>query len=163
MARSGRPPLPTGIKALQGTLRPSRERERAPLVLPAGVPECPEHLDGHARDAWTLLAGQLAEVGVLSRIDGAALECLCTLWARAREADELIETEGMIIQTPFGPKKHPALIISDKSWAQFRQYAIEFGITPVARMRMRGAGKEPTDTAAADIFGIKGVVEGGKK
>ena len=161
MARTGRPPKPDALKRLQGTFRANRKRDH--VEAPPGAPACPDHFRGFAREAWDVLCAQLLEVGILAKLDGAALEGLCTLWARGREADRHIAKYGQIVETPFGPKKNPSVGISEKAWAEFRKFCGEFGITPSARMKIKSPSAVKADPVAAEFFGIKGVVEGGKQ
>ena len=87
MSRRGAKPKPTKLKALSGTLRSDRLNPHEPETRPA-VPRCPEHLGPEAKREWRRLAPQLARMGLLCKIDRAALALFCQAWARWIDAEE---------------------------------------------------------------------------
>jgi P27 family predicted phage terminase small subunit len=154
MGRRGPAPTPTGILQMRGTFRKDRhgDPETEPQPKPvARVPKAPAHLDDIARRAWKTLAKQLHELGLLSAGDLLALEAACTAYSRALQADELLAEEGLTQRGLQGYTAHPAVAISRYSWATYRQFAQEFGLTPSARTRVRtkekpaGSGSAPAD------------------
>ena len=97
----------------------------------------PEHLPETVRAAWIELTGQLSG---LEEMDSAAFEALSTALARARSADARIAKEGEYLTHPNGHVyAHPALRISQRSWADFRQWAARFQLTPKDRGEKRQA------------------------
>lgn len=111
---------------------------------------------------WEMLAPQLEELGLLTQVDGGALESACVNYARAVDADAIVKKKGLVIKTPFGPKTNPAISISLKSWNAFRMFATEFGLTPASRSRLNAPAKPVVDDVEREIFGRLAVVQGGK-
>ena len=93
MARRGRPPKPTHLRALQGNPgnRPLNKNEPKPTK---GTPRCPAWMSPGAKKAWKHIVPDLQRIGVLTVIDGAALAGLCHAYARWREAEEFLEAHG---------------------------------------------------------------------
>ena len=85
------------------------------------------------------------------RPDAMMLEGACTNFARAVEADRILDADGLIVEdmaiTEDGAtvvlkrKKHPAVEISSRAWSLVRAFCSEFGLSPVARTRL-AIGKE---------------------
>jgi len=68
-------------------------------------------------------------------------------YARAVEAEAIIEREGAIISEPIyyngkpvagvtRLRKHPAVTVAARSWLLLKAFAVEFGLTPAARTRV---------------------------
>ena len=89
---------PTAIKALDGTLKPSRVNPNEP-TSPAleKVPRCPGHLKGEARRAWRSVGQKLTDMGVLTEVDLHALEAYCVVFARWREAETHLEGDDALM------------------------------------------------------------------
>jgi P27 family predicted phage terminase small subunit len=97
----------------------------------------PEHLPESARGAWAELSAQLSGI---EDMDSAAFEALATALARARSADARIAQDGEYLTHSNGHVyAHPALRISQRSWADFRQWAARFQLTPKDRGEKRHA------------------------
>lgn len=97
----------------------------------------PEHLPEQTRAAWIQLSRQLSGI---EDMDSAAFEALATALARARSADARIAADGEYLTHPNGHVyAHPALRISQRSWADFRQWAARFQLTPKDRGEKRHA------------------------
>src|ERR1700686_1526746 len=76
MGVRGTPPTPTKIRILNGN--PSRRP--LPVNEPqftSGVPERPSGMSAGARKQWNELVGEMANAGILRRVDGGALAMLC--------------------------------------------------------------------------------------
>lgn len=152
----GRPRKPTEQKRREGTLRKDRSLENE-LTPPPGVPVAPKWLDKEARVEWDRVVPQLAALGVLTGLDGGALERYCVAhsnWIRAQRA---VQKEGTVIKTPFGPQKNPNVKIALDERAAARLLATELGLSPSSRSRVKAPEKPPAkDTAAEEtpIFGM---------
>ncbi len=80
------------------------------------------------------------------RPDGPMLEGACQQFARAVQADLIVDKEGPIftkmfvteegVAIPVDKKKHPAVEISNRSWLIVKAFCSEFGLTPVSRTRL---------------------------
>ena len=73
--RSGRPRKPTALKVIQGTFRKDQENLNQP-VAPLGIPQPRKGMSKRTRQEYRRLARELDKLGVLSEVDGIALE-LC--------------------------------------------------------------------------------------
>lgn len=112
----------------------------------SGLPACPRHLKGRARYAWGFWSEELAVMKLDKRPDGPMLEGACQQYARAVQADLIVEREGLICTenyiddeghvVPLRVKKHPAVEISNRSWLIVKAFCCEFGMTPVSRTRL---------------------------
>ena len=125
---AGRKPTPTAMKLLAGNpgKRPLNRREPKPTL---GVPPCPKWLSLEARKEWRWVVKELAQAGVLARIDRTMLAVYCHLVAEFVQAAAKGES-----------------VIPSKV-AQIRALASEFGLTPSSRARLstlpQDEGKDP--------------------
>lgn len=147
---AGRRPTPTIVKIRNGNPghRPLPKNEPKP---PEGIPDPPEWLSEKARRAWDVIAPLLAEHGVLTTADGAALEGLCETHADWVDAAELVRTQGMAYETTTGAgeriiRANPAMAIKADADRRRRAWLVEFGLTPAARSKVTGAnGQKQAD------------------
>ena len=144
----GRKPTPTHLKLLQGTFRPDRAQSNEPQPA-AELPPAPDYLNAVASREWDRLAPQLYAAGLLTSFDLMALEALCKAYARWRKAEEQVDVEGEVIQSPRGPVRNPWVLIQSKAYEQMTKMLIEFGFTPSARSRVTAI---PTDGENDDGF-----------
>lgn len=82
MGARGPKPLPANVHALRGN--PSRlplDRLRDAVEPDVEIPDCPKHLLPEARKFWRRLTPELEKLGLISRIDQAALALACQEWA----------------------------------------------------------------------------------
>ena len=132
----GRPPLPTRLKLLRGTLEPKRINPDEPEPEPA-IPTCPSHLDSTARREWKRMAQQLYDLGILSEIDRAGLAAYCQAWSTWVKATKGLAKTGQLAMTPQGfPVQNPLLGIANRAQAEMRAWMTEFGMTPSSRSRV---------------------------
>jgi P27 family predicted phage terminase small subunit len=118
-----------------------------------GLPPCPRHLNGRSRSSWKFWSEELAGMGLDKRPDGPMLEGACRAYARAVEADLILDREGLIVTDTrvseagesITTKKHPAVEISNRSWLIVKAFCSEFGLSPVSRTRLAIA-KKPQDS-----------------
>ena len=119
-----------------------------------GLPDCPAHLKGRAREAWEFWVKELEEMDLDRRPDAQMLEGACVAYHRAVQADLMVAREGITCKSKVvvkgtdkagNPtrrvvvlkiKAHPAITISSSSWRQLRAFCSEFGLSPVSRTRL---------------------------
>jgi P27 family predicted phage terminase small subunit len=134
----GRKPKPTLYKELAGNPghRPLNDREPVP---PSELPECPEHLQGEARSEWFRIGGALKVMDLLTSADHALIEAYCVTYARWLDAEEMVKKYGIIVKSPNKgfPMTSPYLHVANSSMEQLRKLAVEFGLTPSSRSRIR--------------------------
>lgn len=133
---SGRRPKPTALKILEGNPghRPLNQHE--PQATP-GEPVMPKGMSKEAKREWKRVVPQLLDMGVLSVIDASALEAYCEAYAEFKQADKLIQTEGLVYTTAGGLKKrHPAVAIRADAQKRMKAFLCEFGMSPSSRTRL---------------------------
>jgi P27 family predicted phage terminase small subunit len=145
----GRKPKPTALKLLQGNpgKRPINRNEPQPR---AKAPGCPTWLPAEGKAEWRRVVPELDRIGMLTKVDRAALAAYCAAWALLVRATRDVEANGLIaeavdkeVETVDGVvhlivrrTKNPAVLIARDAAAQVRQFCAEFGLTPSARSRM---------------------------
>lgn len=147
-AMKGRKPTPTATLAARGSWR-ANLRSAEPMA-PAGIPECPDDLQGEARAEWFRLSAILSGMGVLTLAERGALVCYCRAWARMTKAAAKLEVEGEVISSPSGYQiQSPWLAIHNKALEQVVKLLAEFGLTPASRTRVKTvAPSSPTNNLA---------------
>lgn len=80
---SGPPKTPTHLRLVRGnpSKRPINNNEPKP---PKGVPPVPKHFDKQGKYWFKRMAEELDAIGVISQLDGRALNCL---WKRIPNTD----------------------------------------------------------------------------
>lgn len=140
----GRPPTPAHLKLITGN--PGNRPIDPGVVVPAdmGLPECPDHLDAIAQAEWARITPDLHALGLLTKIDRAALAMYCAAYGRWVYAEQQLTAlrdtpgGGLIKITPNGFEAlNYWLVISNKAQEQLKSALVEFGMTPVARARVK--------------------------
>jgi P27 family predicted phage terminase small subunit len=152
MSTPGRRPTPTALKVLRGnpSKRPVNEREPRP---PATTPRCPPHLSKEARREWRRTAKLLAEMGLLTSVDRAALALYCEAWARWVEAEQALQKYGVVMKSPNGfPVPSPYLGIATRAMEQVRHLLAEFGMSPASRSRVSAPSPADGDEDESEQF-----------
>lgn len=172
--RPGPMPTPSNVVKLRGnpgdlTKAELEEREAAEDAIPARPlrPQPPEHLSPYARECWDRLVPELEHLGLLTVLDGPALEFACDTYAVARYAlDEMrarksdgtpdrrtkrLEVTDRDLSHSGNTKRSPAFAAYMQASAQFRAWCIEFGLSPSARASLRpGAVGRPAGEVTED-------------
>ncbi|GMU22159.1 MAG: hypothetical protein AMXMBFR13_22470 [Phycisphaerae bacterium] len=143
----GRKPKPTALKLLTGERRPSRINYDEPRP-PASAPPMPSWLPDGAKPIWKQLVKQLATMGTLSSADEAVMTSYCVTYSRMQEAEgKVAETGGDIVRSVNGhPQINPWLTVQRKAQEQLKSLAIELGLTPCARTKIRVTATNKTNT-----------------
>jgi P27 family predicted phage terminase small subunit len=103
---------------------------------------------------------RLADMGVLTQIDRAALAAYCSAWARWCEAEGEIRKHGLLIKTPNNyPAQNPYLAIANRAQEIMLKVAVEFGMTPSSRTRIKVNGGSEEENQG----GIRGFIDGRPK
>lgn len=138
-------PKPTALRVIQGNpgKRPLNPDEPRPKL---GIPSCPKFLNRPAKTEWKRVTPMLAEIGLLSHIDRAALTAYCQAWGRWVEAEQMLAKVGTLVKSPNGyPMPHPLLSIANKAMRQMHSLLLEFGMSPSARSRIKAGTKAEAD------------------
>jgi P27 family predicted phage terminase small subunit len=147
MAR-GRKPTPTSLKVLRGN--PGKRRLPEGEIQPlAGHLAPPDYLSGTALAHWEQTAPLLHAYGLLTQLDTMAWGMASTTWGLFLEARAIVAQDGQVVATfREGEKKHPAATLL-RSWADlYLKLAIEFGMTPTARVALHVGRIEPDALAS---------------
>lgn len=141
MGQRGPKPLPANVHLLRGN--PSKlgaGQLRDGVSVKVEVPTCPAHLNDEARKEWRRVSKELEKIGLISKIDRAALALYCTAWGRYVEAENKLRElgdKGLIDETPNGFKVQGVwLNIANKAMDQCKSFMAEFGMSPSSRGRV---------------------------
>ena len=138
----GPPPKPKKLKELEGnpSKRPLNETEPEPDI---DIPDCPDFLQGPAREEWFRITPELKTCGLISRIDRAALTAYCQTWGMYVDACEKLEAlrmEGSDVYTSETANgniiQNPIIGVINKAALNCHKFLIEFGMTPASRSRI---------------------------
>jgi P27 family predicted phage terminase small subunit len=151
MGKRGPPPKDRRVEKQQGN--PGKRRARTRTQQAVAIPECPEWLSPSAREEWYRILTELQRGQLITLVDRAALTAYCQAWAELQWATETIEREGRITESeiytrsgePTGQtvlRTHPAVKMQRDAFARVKAYLGEFGLTPLARLRVQ-AQTEP--------------------
>jgi P27 family predicted phage terminase small subunit len=141
----GRKPLPSNVVRLRGNPGKRRLNDAEPRPA-AKIPACPACLGDNARREWKRLARELAELGLLTRLDRGLLAAYCQAHALWVEAVSSIERYGTMIKSPNGfAMQSPYVAVANKQVDIMVRIAAEFGMTPSSRTRIRVGERHPED------------------
>lgn len=153
---AGRKPKPIAVKKLEGN--PGKRKLNTKEPVPAkGMLDCPEWLLPEAKKEWERLADLMNQMGVLTEVDMVAFAAYCQSYARWKEAQEHIDSEGSTFETDKGYQQQtPWVGIANTNQKLMLQAASEFGLTPSSRSRIvagSAKGKELEDEMEALLGG----------
>lgn len=141
-----------GMKPLKG---PDGVKVRR-IVLAPKAPAIPAGLSAAAGAEWRRVTKELERAGVLADVDRGVLTAYVTAWAHMMEAEKLLRTDGVVIESKrgdTGPVKHPAWQIYREANRTMLAAAVQLYITPVSRLRIpvapgaAGVGDDGDDDA----------------
>ena len=135
MAIRGRKPKPAELRLIEGKRghRPIPKTPKPPKAKKAPPP--PAWLAKYAKEEWRRIVPELFGLGLLTKIDTAALEAYCQCYARWREAEELLTITVSVTEN--GYESPSAYInIATKYAKEMRAFLVEFGMTPSSRARI---------------------------
>lgn len=153
----GRKPKPTALKELEGNpgKRALNKKEPKPAV---DLPTCPNHLKGVARQEWLRITKELKGLGMISKLDRAALAVCCTAYADYVKACNKLTKEGeVIISDKGGLYQNPWVAIKKRSMDQIIKFYAEFGMTPSSRTRVQVNTPSEEEEMAGFLFGNRNV------
>ena len=141
MGERGPKPLPDNVHRLNGN--PSKKKFSVlsdGSRVPVEIPDCPSHLDAGAKREWKLIVPELERLGLIAKIDKAALAIYCVAYSRWESAEKELKklgVEALTLKTPSGYiQTSPLLQISNKAQEQIRSSLADFGMSPSARSRV---------------------------
>lgn len=146
---SGPPKTPTHLQLVRGnpSKRPINKNEPKP---PAGVPTTPKHFSKQEKYWFKRLGEELDCMGVITTLDGMALELLIGAYVEWRTHRDFLDTEGetYTTKTALGDtliKAHPRVAMMADAWKRLRGMMSEFGMTPASRSKVNSGGAGEVD------------------
>lgn len=137
MPRAARP---TALKLLSGEQK-SRVNTDEPQAEP-GVPECRSR-DPKVREVWAYTVEQLQQMNLLTVADRDMLLAYCMSVVVHEQAIQKLAEEGYWVQLLGHTNPHPAIKLQREASAQMKQLASEFGLSPLARARIKVSDSQP--------------------
>jgi P27 family predicted phage terminase small subunit len=148
----GPPPQPAHLKLIRGNPGKRPIRPEPEPQVPQELPEPPGFLSEDAKGEWRRLVGELVRLRLLTTVDTMLFACYCQSfsdWKAAVEAlGRMAEKDpvmrGLIIKDQGGDhRQNPLVRVVRNAANTMLKCATEFGLTPIARARIAGAGFEP--------------------
>lgn len=145
----GRKPKPAALKLVDGN---PGKRKILPEPEPTkGVPPPPDWIGSIALEEYNRIADELNAIGLLARVDQAALVLYAQLWQEYVTLQQHTLFRPVIEEPARGDEKRPR---TSRNWAmtelkntrnQLLKVAAEFGLTPAARARLAGQAANSDD------------------
>ena len=135
---------PDVIKIAQGTFQKCRAKKNPPKA--SGVPKCPFNVTSIAGRKWKEVTAALKRLGLIDSADGTHIEGLCRQYQLAKQADRMIDKDGLCIEGSMGTTiKNPACTVSDAAWGKVRSYCNDLGLNHLSRQRMESTATQTED------------------
>ena len=152
----GRKPKPTQLNQLQGNpgKRPLNKRE----PKPKNSVRKPRGMSQGAKKFWHDHAAELERIQILTGVDAPAFQLAAEHYAIAVQAARELHETGLTVEGKDGMKKSPlAQVFKDNALA-FKAFAVEFGMTPSSRTRLKMPEDAEQLTLADQLFQMVGEV-----
>ena len=147
----GRKPKPIEFHIINGN--PSRLKLPKNTKKYAGNTTPPGHLGRIGLNEWKRIIPELKRLGMLSKLDRAAIAAYCQTYERWVEAEKVIAEKGVLYKSPKGNiQTSPMLWVANKALEQMYKYLTEFGMTPASRTRMQLKESEPKKEPMSGIL-----------
>lgn len=154
MGERGPAPKPTRLKVLSGETRPSVINYAEPIPA-AGNLNPPADLRDDARAIWNSVLDALGATGVLTSADKHLLRLYSEAMARYLEAEAMLAKTGPLLKGRDGTfVKNPLHQIVRDNAESVKKYARELGLTPAARVGLRGDIDGQANSATAKLDAI---------
>lgn len=157
---AGRPndPIPLKILKGRGFDRDGNPVDQEGKPIPTApafrrvAPEKPDGLDEYGSALWDRVVDELARIGMIKELDGAALEVGCHTYSRWKKAvmyrreleiDPECKGHGLIAETSQGYGVAPWVRVESDAEKQFRAWCNEFGMTPAAEVKVARIENDP--------------------
>ncbi|WGM06852.1 phage terminase small subunit P27 family [Arsenophonus nasoniae] len=146
---SGPPKTPTHLRLIRGN--PSKRAINKNEPKPEkGVPPTPKHFNKQERYWFKVLCERLDAIGVITAIDGMALELLVGAYVEWRKHRDVIDKEGETYKTTSTDgnvmiRPHPQVAMMADAWKRICRMQAEFGMTPASRSKVNGKAANEID------------------
>jgi P27 family predicted phage terminase small subunit len=154
--RTGRPPLPTKVKLLRGTLRKHRTNPAEPMASP-GAPSVPPTLPEPARPAWRWLVRLLLSLRIATKADGPILLLAACRLTDYQDLSRDLTTNGRTYTTTTTTgstmlRQRPEVALRDAAWRDAMAALVQLGLTPSSRSRVSKADNPDTPESELEAF-----------
>lgn len=138
---------PTKIKKLQGTLKPSRERNNEMMPPEVEEVEVPTALaNDYAKSEWLKQTGILSSLNMLHETDTSILLAYCNEMGKYFECIDVIKEGGLTFFTPNGHiMPRPEASEGNKALANAIKISNMFGFNPAARTKIEMPSPKEVD------------------
>lgn len=154
--RSGRPRKPTKLKIIQGTDQPCRMNPDEPMPE-EGRPKVRGEMSQNTKAEYERLIEDIEKLGVLTEVDGLAIEICAQNLATYWDCIDILEKEGRtytVQNKETGYKsvnKRPEIAIADAAQKNATSLLVQFGLTAASRPRVSTNPKKPKESKWGDI------------
>lgn len=164
MGQRGPQPKPTVLKLIAGNPG-KRPLDLGGEVMPeVAVPDIPRHLNAEARKEWKRVTVELAQLGLISKLDRAALALYCQAWGQMVLLEESLNADVRLCVEKGGDISHAMSFTTAKGYQgqsvkvqlinslreQVNRYLAAFGLSPSSRGRVKAS----SNTGQASLPGI---------
>ncbi len=116
----------------------------------SGIPEPPRWLDSEALAEWKRVVPLLNAMGLLGKVDRAAISGYCVSYSRWVKAERILNRKGltMKVRTKAGgwyEMQRPEVTIAQKYLDRVKSFCSEYGMTASSRARLSIAGNDAPD------------------
>lgn len=150
-----RRPKPSAINRLNGNPghRPVNGFEPTPAP---GLPDPPKDLTADEKRIWRKVGATLEDLGVATQADSVELEGLAVWLSIFRACIAQARTEKPVVTINGSPATNPHLSLAFKVWDRIHRLAVEFGLSPASRSRLRVDPPQAEDAYLAYLRGEDG-------
>jgi len=154
--KTGRPPLPTAVKRLRGTLRQHRVNPAEPTPSP-GAPSRPPTLPASARPAWRWLVRLLTSMRILTKADGPVLLLAACRLTDYQELSRDLEVHGRTYSTTTSTgstmyRQRGEVALRDAAWRDTMAALTQLGLTPSSRSRVGTVANPATPEGELEAY-----------
>ena len=147
----GRKPVARNIKLVTGN--PGRRPLKNQPEPKSKAPSVPDFLHKYAKSEWKRISKDLDGLGLLTKVDRAALAAYCQAYARWRQAEEGLESSGLLVKTVNGNVVQSPLVgVANRAMDLMCKFLTEFGMTPSSRCRIEVKGESSGESKEAKYF-----------
>jgi P27 family predicted phage terminase small subunit len=158
----GRPRKPASVKILQGTFRKDQEIvQNEPKPEIDGVRTCPSYIEYYGKKLWNDVVDEMVQCGIVTKIDWTTLELCCNAYDQFRRCEHAMhygfDEEGKPVKQKFtdyfsGKTSQTQGLYNamNKASENFLKYAIQLGMTPVARNRVEMAQRKDPEISETE-------------
>ena len=132
MGRRGPAKTPTVKLKLRGSWR--ADKRGGEVKAKSAVPNPPAAMSREAKAEWKRVVKELDALGLIAKMDRAALTILCNAWGDYVDARAKLKKTGKTFRNAKGEiKPHPYVKIMNDAVTKWYQMCKEFGLSPSSR------------------------------